>query len=163
MASGEVRGHGDIHRDEADGSGAARHEAPATGQAPPSDAGEGRPRNPLTWMVLALVRAYQLVVSPWLPPTCKYYPSCSAYAVTALRRHGLAKGAALAGWRLLRCNPWSGGGVDHVPPRGRWASSDVPAGPAGDAPVSTGPTGTGKARTLGTGTRGARNAAPQDH
>lgn len=78
---------------------------------------EPRPRNPLTWLLLGVVRAYQLIVSPWLPPTCKYYPSCSAYAVTALRRHGALRGTALAAWRLLRCNPWSNGGVDHVPPR----------------------------------------------
>ncbi len=45
--------------------------------------------------------------------TCKYYPSCSQYAIDAIRKHGLFKGAAMAGWRLLRCNPWSHGGVDH--------------------------------------------------
>lgn len=78
---------------------------------------EPRPRNPLTWVLLGVVRIYQLVVSPWLGPTCKYYPSCSAYAVTALRRHGFVRGTGLAAWRLLRCNPWSNGGVDHVPPR----------------------------------------------
>ncbi len=62
------------------------------------------------------VRGYQLVVSPWLPQTCRYYPSCSGYAVTALRRHGAVRGVLLGAWRLLRCNPWSDGGVDHVPP-----------------------------------------------
>lgn len=102
--------HGDDHD----------HEAP--GAQPPEERG---PRNPVTWLILGLVRAYQLVVSPWLPRTCKYYPSCSAYAVTALRRHGAAKGTVLAGWRLLRCNPWSLGGVDHVPSRGAWKA---PAG-----------------------------------
>ena len=45
--------------------------------------------------------------------TCKYHPSCSEYAIQALRKHGLLKGSALAGWRLLRCNPWSHGGVDY--------------------------------------------------
>lgn len=68
---------------------------------------------PLIW----LVRAYQLVVSPLLGPTCKFYPSCSAYAVDALRTHGPLTGVWLAGRRLLRCHPWSHGGVDHVPPR----------------------------------------------
>ena len=48
------------------------------------------------------------------PGTCKYHPSCSQYAVDAFRSHGFFKGAVLAGWRLLRCNPWSHGGVDHV-------------------------------------------------
>lgn len=75
-------------------------------------------RNPVTWLLVGLVRAYQLIVSPWFAPRCKYYPSCSSYAVTALRTHGALRGTALATWRLLRCNPWSLGGVDHVPPRG---------------------------------------------
>ena len=46
--------------------------------------------------------------------TCKYHPSCSQYAIDAIRKHGLVKGSSLAGWRLLRCNPWSHGGVDHA-------------------------------------------------
>jgi putative membrane protein insertion efficiency factor len=66
---------------------------------------------PLIW----LVRAYQLLISPMTPPSCRYYPSCSTYAVTALRRYGLFKGTWLALRRLLRCHPWSPGGVDHVP------------------------------------------------
>ena len=66
--------------------------------------------------VLFLVRLYQRYVSPMRPPTCKYYPSCSQYAVIAIGRHGLLRGSALAAWRLLRCNPWSRGGVDDVPP-----------------------------------------------
>lgn len=65
-----------------------------------------------------LVRGYQLVVSPWTGPSCRYYPSCSQYAVVALRRHGAGRGMLLASWRLLRCNPWSRGGVDHVPEQG---------------------------------------------
>ncbi len=69
----------------------------------------------VTWALVNLVRVYQAVVSPWFAPTCRYYPSCSAYAVTALRMHGPLKGLLAAGWRLLRCNPWSNGGVDHVP------------------------------------------------
>ena len=67
-----------------------------------------------------LVRGYQLIVSPWFAPTCRYYPSCSSYAIGALRMHGALKGTLLAGWRVLRCNPWSAGGVDHVPPRAQW-------------------------------------------
>ena len=50
-------------------------------------------------------------------PRCRYYPSCSTYAVGALRVHGPVRGSVMAGWRLLRCNPWSPGGIDHVPPR----------------------------------------------
>jgi putative membrane protein insertion efficiency factor len=65
--------------------------------------------------LVGLIRLYQVLVSPLLPQgTCKYHPSCSAYAVEALRAHGLVKGSVLAGWRLLRCNPWSHGGVDPV-------------------------------------------------
>ncbi len=89
--------------------------------------------NPVTVVLVALVRAYQLVVSPWIAPRCKYYPSCSAYAVQALQVHGPVKGVGLAVWRLLRCNPWSLGGVDHVPPRSG-SPPDSPAPPAGDGP-----------------------------
>ena len=65
--------------------------------------------------LVGLIRLYQLLVSPLLPAgTCKYHPSCSAYAVEALRTHGLLRGGVLAGWRLLRCNPWSHGGVDYA-------------------------------------------------
>ncbi|MCB7135769.1 membrane protein insertion efficiency factor YidD [Cellulosimicrobium marinum] len=63
-----------------------------------------------------MIRAYQSVISPMTGPTCKYYPSCSQYALTAVRRHGALRGTGLALWRLLRCNPWSLGGVDDVPP-----------------------------------------------
>lgn len=62
------------------------------------------------------IRAYQRFVSPMTGPRCRYYPSCSEYAVQALRTHGAIRGLALALWRLLRCNPFSLGGVDHVPP-----------------------------------------------
>ena len=61
-----------------------------------------------------LVAAYQRLLSPLFPNTCKYHPSCSQYAVDALRRYGLLRGSVLAAWRLLRCNPWSHGGVDRV-------------------------------------------------
>lgn len=70
--------------------------------------------------VLAVpVRLYRAVVSPLLPPRCRYHPSCSRYALEALRIHGPVRGTGLAVWRLLRCNPFSLGGVDHVPPRSR--------------------------------------------
>jgi putative membrane protein insertion efficiency factor len=60
------------------------------------------------------VRAYRRVLSPALPRRCKYHPSCSAYAVEAVRSFGVIRGSVLAGWRLLRCNPWSHGGYDPV-------------------------------------------------
>ena len=65
-------------------------------------------------LLLAPVRFYQRVISPALPRSCKYHPSCSQYAVDAVRSYGVIRGAVLAGWRLLRCNPWSHGGVDPV-------------------------------------------------
>ena len=65
-------------------------------------------------LAIGLGRAYQRLVSPVFPASCKYHPSCSQYAVDALRRYGFFKGSVLAGWRLLRCNPWSHGGVDYV-------------------------------------------------
>lgn len=67
---------------------------------------------------LALVRCYQVLISPLLPASCRYYPSCSSYAVQAIGRHGLVWGTALASWRLVRCNPWTAGGVDDVPVTG---------------------------------------------
>lgn len=62
----------------------------------------------------APVRFYQRLISPGLPARCKYYPSCSEYAVQAVGRYGILRGVVLAAWRLLRCNPWSHGGVDFV-------------------------------------------------
>jgi len=67
-------------------------------------------------LLLLVLRAYQLVVSPMTPPTCRFYPSCSQYAVIAITRHGALKGSWLAVRRVLRCNPWNPGGVDDVPP-----------------------------------------------
>ena len=60
------------------------------------------------------IRAYQLVLSPMVGQRCKYYPSCSEYAAQAIQRYGILRGLVLAGWRLLRCNPWSRGGFDPV-------------------------------------------------
>jgi len=66
-------------------------------------------------LLMGLIRVYQLTISPLIGPTCKYYPSCSHYGYEAVRRHGALRGTVLAGWRVLRCNPWSNGGVDEVP------------------------------------------------
>jgi len=70
--------------------------------------------NLLTTLLVWVIRAYQTLVSPALRPRCKYYPSCSQYAVDALREYGFMRGVILAGWRLLRCNPLSRGGYDPV-------------------------------------------------
>jgi len=68
-------------------------------------------------VLIAVIRAYQYAISPLLGQRCKYYPSCSSYAIGALREHGAIRGLGLASWRLLRCNPFSNGGYDPVPPR----------------------------------------------
>lgn len=65
-------------------------------------------------IVAGVIRAYQRFISPAFGSRCKYYPSCSEYALQAVRRFGILRGAVLAGWRLMRCNPWSHGGFDPV-------------------------------------------------
>ena len=65
-------------------------------------------------IAIAPLRVYQRAISPAIGPRCKYHPSCSEYAVQAIRSYGILRGLVLAGWRLLRCNPWSHGGVDRV-------------------------------------------------
>lgn len=64
-------------------------------------------------LLIAPIKFYQKWISPSLAPRCKYYPSCSSYAVSAIETYGL-KGVAMSAWRLVRCNPWSHGGVDYV-------------------------------------------------
>ena len=68
-------------------------------------------------VLLALIRFYRKHISPHLPPMCRYYPTCSVYAVEAIESHGALRGGLLALWRLLRCNPLSSGGYDPVPPK----------------------------------------------
>ncbi len=77
---------------------------------------ERRP-NPVTWVLILLVSAYRRFVSPLLGPTCRFEPSCSAYALEALGVHGALRGTWLTIRRLLRCGPWHPGGWDPVPPR----------------------------------------------
>ena len=67
-------------------------------------------------LLAGLIRLYQLVVSPLLPRACRFYPSCSQYALQAVVRHGAWRGSLLAAARLARCHPWNPGGVDLVPP-----------------------------------------------
>lgn len=66
-------------------------------------------------LLIGVLRAYKYLVSPWLGTRCRFHPSCSDYAVEALRKHGLLKGLRLAVWRVLRCHPWNDGGHDPVP------------------------------------------------
>lgn len=74
-----------------------------------------RPRGAVARGGLGVIRLYRLVVSPVLPPACRFLPTCSAYAMEAIERHGAAKGAWLAIRRLLRCHPFHAGGYDPVP------------------------------------------------
>lgn len=66
-------------------------------------------------LLVFLIRGYQYFISPLMAPHCRYYPSCSCYALQAVERHGALRGSFLALKRLLRCNPWSAGGFDPVP------------------------------------------------
>jgi len=74
----------------------------------------------LTGFLVLGIRGYQRFISPMFGPTCRYYPTCSAYALEAVRVHGPIKGTVLSIGRLARCNPWSPGGIDHVPVKGSW-------------------------------------------
>lgn len=69
----------------------------------------------MKYLAIILIKFYRKCISPLFPAKCKYYPTCSAYALTAFRRFGFIRGFLLAGWRILRCNPWSLGGIDPVP------------------------------------------------
>jgi putative membrane protein insertion efficiency factor len=79
----------------------------------------------LSALFVVLIRLYQVVLSPLLGQRCRYYPSCSNYSLQAIRAHGSFKGLALSVWRVLRCNPWSEGGIDPVPGHGTWSNSQV--------------------------------------
>lgn len=94
----------------------------------PTDDSSPPPRpGPVARVLLALVRGYRAWISPVLPPSCRFEPSCSAYGLEALSVHGALRGTWLTVRRLLRCGPWHPGGWDPVPPRKR---SDEPASSA---------------------------------
>lgn len=76
-------------------------------------------------ILIGIVRGYRLLVSPWTPPSCRYTPTCSAYAIEAIERHGAVKGAWLAARRIGRCHPWGGHGYDPVPPTAAPAHGDA--------------------------------------
>lgn len=82
------------------------------------------PRN----LVLGFLTGYRAVISPLYGDVCRYYPSCSAYAVSAVQQHGAVWGAVLSAWRVLRCNPWSAGGVDDVRPHAHFRYDLTPNG-----------------------------------
>lgn len=83
----------------------------------------------MTSMVLsAVVRGYQLLVSPWLPPACRFLPTCSEYAVEAIERYGARRGSFLTLRRVARCHPWGDSGYDPVPEPGRLDCSPAKPG-----------------------------------
>lgn len=82
--------------------------------------------SPMARLLALPVRAYRLVLSPWIAPSCRFHPTCSAYALEALRRHGALRGGWLTLRRVARCHPWGGSGIDRVPGRGWKAGHGVP-------------------------------------
>jgi len=93
----------------------------------------GLVRAALSLPLLALLFLYRRLVSPMLPPACRYHPSCSAYAFDAIREHGPLFGLVLAVRLLLRCHPWAAGGPDPVPPRAERRSSEAAGRSAAEA------------------------------
>jgi len=68
----------------------------------------------MTSLILLMIRGYQLLISPLFPPACRFTPSCSQYAIEAIKSHGVFRGVLMAAWRILRCHPFSAGGYDPV-------------------------------------------------
>ncbi|WP_082126612.1 membrane protein insertion efficiency factor YidD [Allosalinactinospora lopnorensis] len=102
---------------------------------------DGRP-NPVARLLILPIRGYQRFISPLFPPVCRFYPSCSAYAVQALQEHGALRGLWLAVRRIARCHPFHPGGLDPVPPRkGVRAQRANDAGHGNGGDVAPGPTG----------------------
>ena len=112
-------------------------------------------RNPARTLLVWFLRGYQVFISPGLPGRCKYYPSCSQYAIDAVTEYGVLRGFVLASWRLLRCNPLSYGGYDPVHRQTLFAprlrehpssrdASGLPVGAHGAAPGDCGLTHGGK-------------------
>ena len=92
---------------------------------PEADAAPGRAVRVAALPFVGLIRLYQLAVSPWLGGNCRFQPTCSAYAIEALERHGVLRGGWLAVRRIGRCHPWGGCGYDPVPPR-KTSETDTP-------------------------------------
>ena len=84
-------------------------------------------RSPVQQVLIGAVKAYRLLLSPWLGSACRFEPTCSRYALTALETHGAATGAYLSARRLLRCHPWCAGGCDPVPLPCSISPNQVPA------------------------------------
>ncbi|MDA8372598.1 MAG: membrane protein insertion efficiency factor YidD [Nocardiopsaceae bacterium] len=96
---------------------------------------------PAARLLTVPIRGYQRFISPLFPPVCRFYPSCSAYAVQALQEHGALRGVWLAVRRIARCHPFHPGGLDPVPPRkGECADTAKNSGHGTDGDVAPGPT-----------------------
>ncbi|GAB3849596.1 membrane protein insertion efficiency factor YidD [Nesterenkonia populi] len=88
----------------------------------------GRARRAPSYPAVLFIRMWRKLISPLYGQVCAFYPSCSAYGLEAVTAHGLIRGSALTLWRILRCNPFTGGGVDHVPCAERiWPAGELPA------------------------------------
>lgn len=88
----------------------------------------GRLRSAPSWAVAVLIRLYRRIISPLYGQVCSFYPSCSAYGLEAVTAHGVVRGVPMTAWRILRCNPFTGGDVDPVPVSRRiWPQGEVPA------------------------------------
>lgn len=77
----------------------------------------------MKWLLIGLIRLYQKALSPWLPPVCRFHPSCSSYTLEAIRTHGSLRGSWLGFWRILRCQPFHPGGLDPVPEHFAWRAA----------------------------------------
>ena len=86
------------------------------------------PRKILLIILTPIIFVYQKFISPLLGPRCKYHPSCSSYLVQAITTHGIIKGIILGLLRIIRCNPFSGGGFNPVPSKGKWFADVYPNG-----------------------------------
>lgn len=106
-------------------------------------------------VLIGMIRLYRLLLSPWVGGQCRFHPTCSAYAIEALERHGAAAGTYLGAARILRCQPWCEGGHDPVPDRFRWApwrrgpAAPDPADGAVPAPARTGETSSARRHNSG--------------
>jgi hypothetical protein len=86
------------------------------------------PRKVFLIILAPIIFVYQKLISPLLGPRCKYHPSCSSYLVQAITTHGIIKGIILGILRIIRCNPFSGGGYNPVPSKGKWFADVYPNG-----------------------------------
>jgi putative membrane protein insertion efficiency factor len=90
--------------------------------------------DPVRWVLIGLLRAYRLAISPLYGQVCRYHPSCSAYALGAVTTHGSLRGSWLTVRRLMRCHPWAAGGYDPVPPARSSSSTPSSRAHAGSSP-----------------------------